>query len=117
MDNKTYLLTLLLDCGTLDLDKLDEIIETCEDFDDDAVYNAFEDLKDNDIVIDCNSLISTLLLDLQNNLLCILTDEGIEANEDDFDIFVNALDSHITYNGKDKKVTQWLSDNCDLVEF
>lgn len=117
MDNKTYLLTVLLDCGSLDLDKLEEIIDACEDFDDDILYDIIENLKLNGVEINCNSLISELLWNLQNVVIdCIHEDLGTKLSEDDFEIYVNALDSYITYLGNNEQVFDWLDNNCNLIE-
>lgn len=118
MDNKTYLLTLLLDCGSLDINKLNKIIDTCEDFDEDLLYDTIEDMKSSGVEINCNSLISDLLWNLQSILINRINEDlGTELDEDDFEIYVNCLDSHITYTGESEEAEQWLKDNCDLVEF
>ena len=42
MDTKTELLISLLDCGSLDIDKLIEIADTCEDFQENALECAIQ---------------------------------------------------------------------------
>lgn len=118
MNTQTELLANLLDCGTLDIDKLTEIVKTCEEFNEDAISDSIEDLKDNEVRIDCNSLMFELLDNLRVDLGAKIEGElNIELLEDDFDIFVNYLDTHITYTGENEKVKNWLENNCDLVEF
>lgn len=118
MNTQTKLLVNLLDCGTLDIDKLTEIVNTCEDFNEDAIIDSIEDLKDNGVRIDCNSLMFELLDNLRVDLGAKIEEElNIELLEDDFDIFINYLDTHITYTGENEQVKNWLENNCDLVEF
>lgn len=118
MDKKTELLISLLDCGMLDIDKLIEIIDTCEDFQGSALDWAIQDIKDNNMDLNVNSLMFNLLDTLKYNLMDKINDElGIELNEDDFEFFINYLDTHITYVGDNEKVKEWLENNCDLVEF
>ena len=118
MDTQTELLISLLDCGTLDIDRLVEIIDTCEDFQGSALDWAIQELKDNNMAIDANSLMFSLLNTLEYNLIDkIEEDLNIELCEDDFELFINYLDTHITYMGEDEKVKNWLKDNCELVEF
>ena len=118
MDKKTELLISLLDCGMLDIDKLIEIIDTCEDFQGSALDWAIQDIKDNNMDLNVNSLMFNLLDTLKYNLMDKINDElGIELNEDDFEFFSNYLDTHITYVGDNEKVKEWLENNCDLVEF
>lgn len=118
MDTKTKLLINLLDCGSLDVDKLVEIVDTCEDFNNDALIDSIEDLKDNGVKLDCNSLMFELLDNLRVDLNAKIMEElNIELYEDDFDIFINYLDTHITYVGDNEKVKEWFENNCELVEF
>lgn len=118
MDTKMELLVNLLDCGSLDIDKLAEIIDTCEEFNEDALYNAVENLKAQQIKISCNELMFELLSDLEFNLIDKIKDElNIELNEDDFELFINFLDTHITYTGENEQVNNWIENNCELVEF
>lgn len=118
MNAETELLITLLDCGSLDIDKLVEIVETCEDFNNDALTDSIENLKDNGMAIDCNSLMFTLLDTLKYNLIAkIKEDLNIELLEDDFELYINYLDTHITYTGENEQVKNWLENNCDLVEF
>lgn len=118
MNTETELLINLLDCGTLDVDKLIEIVDTCEDFNNDALSDSIENLKDNGIELDCNSLMFNLLDTLKYNLIDKIKDElNIDIDEDDFELFINYLDTHITYLGDDEQVKEWLETNCDLVEF
>lgn len=118
MDTKTNLLINLLDCGSLDIDKLIEIVDTCEDFNNDALIDSIGDLKDNGIKLDCNSLMFELLDNLRVDLNAKIMEElNIELYEDDFDIFINYLDTHITYVGDNEQVKNWLENNCELVEF
>lgn len=118
MDTKTNLLINLLDCGSLDIDKLVEIVDTCEDFNNDALIDSIEDLKDNGVKLGCNSLMFELLDNLRVDLNAKIMEElNIELYEDDFDISINYLDTHITYVGDNEKVKEWLKNNCDLVEF
>lgn len=118
MDTKTELLINLLDCGMLDIDKLIEIIDTCEDFQDSALEWAIQDIENNDRDFNVNSLMFNLLSNLEYNLIDKIGDElNIELNEDDFELFINYLDTHITYMGDNEKVKEWLENNCDLVEF
>lgn len=118
MTTETELLITLLDCGTLDIDKLVEIIDACEDFNKDALTDSIEDLKDNGMTIDCNSLMFELLDNLRIDLSTkIKEDLNIELMEDDFELYINALDTHITYTGENEQVKTWLENNCELVEF
>lgn len=118
MTTQTELLITLLDCGTLDIDKLVEIIDTCEGFQDDALDWAIQEIKDNNMGLNVNSLMFTLLNTLTYNLIDKINDElNIELMEDDFDLFINYLDTHITYMGENEQVKNWLENNCDLVEF
>lgn len=118
MDTKTKLLINLLDCGSLDIDRLVEIVDTCEDFNSDALIDSIGDLKDNGVELDCNSLMFELLDNLRIDLDAKIMEElNIELLEDDFDIFINYLDTHITYVGGNEKVKNWLENNCELVEF
>lgn len=125
MDTKTNLLINLLDCGSLDIDKLIEIVDTCEDFNNDALIDSIEDLKDNGVKLDCNSLMFELLDNLRVDLNAKIMEElNTELYEDDFDIFINRkksnyvyLDTHITYVGDNEQVKNWLENNCELVEF
>lgn len=125
MDAKTNLLINLLDCGSLDIDKLIEIVDTCEDFNNDALIDSIEDLKDNGVKLDCNSLMFELLDNLRVDLNAKIMEElNTELYEDDFDIFINRkksnyvyLDTHITYVGDNEQVKNWLENNCELVEF
>lgn len=118
MDTKTELLISLLDCGYLDIDKLIEIVNTCEDFQSSALEWAIQDIKDNNMDLDVNSLMFTLLNTLRYNLIDNIKDElNIELSEDDFEFFINYLDTHITYTGDDENVKNWLENNCELVEF
>ena len=118
MDTKTELLISLLDCGMLDLDRLFEIADTCEDFQGSALEWAIQEIKDNNMDFNVNSLMFNLLSTLEYNLIDKIKDElNIELNEDDFEIFINYLDTHITYLGDNEKVKEWLEDNCELVEF
>ena len=125
MDTKTKLLINLLDCGSLDIDKLVEIVNTCEDFNKDALYDSIEDMKNNNVDLTINSLMFELLDNLRCDISAKIEEElNIELFEDDFDIFVhyfgifvNYLDTHITYTGEDEKVKNWLENNCELVEF
>lgn len=118
MDTKTELLISLLDCGMLGIDKLIEIVDTCEDFNDDALSDSIGDLKDNGVKLDCNLLMFELLDNLRIDLNAKIMEElNIELLEDDFDIIIDYLDTHITYVGDNEKVKEWLENNCDLVEF
>lgn len=118
MDTKTNLLINLLDCGSLDIDKLIEIIDTCEDFQDSALEWAIQDIEDNNMDFNVNSLMFNLLYTLKYNLIDKIDDElNIELDDDDFDIFINYLDTHITYEGDNEQVKNWLENNCELVEF
>ena len=118
MDTKMELLYNLLDCGALDIDKLIEIVDTCEDFNENVICDSIEDMKDNGMELNVNSLMFNLLDTLKYNLIDKIKDElNIELFEDDFDIFINYLDTHITYTGDSEKVKNWLENNCDLVEF
>lgn len=118
MDTKTELLINLLDCGSLDIDKLIEIINTCEDFQGSALEWAIQEVKDNNMDFNVNSLMFNLLDTLKYNLIDNIQDElNIELYEDDFELFINYLDTHITYVGEDEKVKNWLENNCELVEF
>ena len=118
MDTQTELLLNLLDCGMLDIDRLVEIVDTCEDFQDSALEWAIQELKDNSMAINVNSLMFNLLDTLEYNLIDKIKDElNIELTEDDFELFINYMDTHITYMGENEKVKNWLEDNCDLVEF
>lgn len=118
MNTQTELLINLLDCGTLDVDKLIEIVDTCEDFNNDALSDSIENLKDNGIKLDCNSLMFELLDNLRIDLNAKIMEElNIELLEDDFELFINYLDTHITYLGDNEQVKEWLENNCDLVEF
>lgn len=118
MDTKTELLINLLDCGMLDIDKLIEIVDTCEDFQGSALEWAIQEIKDNNMDFNVNSLMFNLLDTLKYNLIDKIDDElNIELDDDAFDIFINYLDTHITYEGDNEKVKEWLENNCDLVEF
>lgn len=118
MDTKTELLINLLDCGALDIDKLIEIVDTCEDFQDIALEWAIQDIKENNLDLNVNTLMFDLLDTLKYDLIDKINDElNIELNEDDFELFINYLDTHITYVGDNEKVKEWLENNCDLVEF
>ena len=118
MDTQTELLINLLDCGMLDVDRLVEIIDTCEDFQGSALEWAIQELKDNNMAINVNSLMYNLLDTLEYNLIDkIEEDLNIELCEDDFELFINYLDTHITYTGEDEKVKNWFENNCELVEF
>lgn len=118
MNTQTELLINLLDCGTLDINKLIEIVETCEDFNNDALSDSIENLKDNGIKLDCNSLMFELLDNLRIDLNAKIMEElNIELLEDDFELFINYLDTHITYLGDNEQVKEWLETNCGLVEF
>ena len=109
MDTKTELLISLLDCGMLDLDRLFEIADTCEDFQENALEWAIQDIKDNYMDFNINSLMSSLLTTLEYNLIDKIKDElNIELNEDDFELFINYLDTHITYLGDNEKVKECL---------
>ena len=118
MDTKIELLYNLLDCGALDIDKLIEIVDTCEDLNEDALYDSIEDMKDNSMELNVNTLMFELLDNLRCDISAKIKDElNIELFEDDFDIFINYLDTHITYTGDSEKVKNWLENNCDLVEY
>lgn len=118
MNTQTELLVNLLDCGTLDIDKLTEIVDTCEEFNEDAIFDSIEDMKGNGVKIDCNTLMFELLDNLRCDISAKIEDElNIELFEDDLEIFVNYLDTHITYTGENEKVKNWLENNCELVEF
>lgn len=108
MDTKTKLL----------INLLIEIVDTCEDFNNDALIDSIGDLKDNGIELDCNSLMFELLDNLRVDLSAKIMEElNIELYEDDFDIFVKYLDTNITYVGDNEKVKEWLKNNCELVKF
>ena len=118
MNTKTELLSNLLDCGALDIDKLIEIVDTCEDFNEDALCDSIEDMKDNGMELNVNTLMFELLDNLRCDISAKIENElNIELFEDDLDIFINYLDTHITYTGDSEKVKNWLENNCDLVEF
>ena len=118
MDTKTKLLINLLDCGYLDIDKLIEIVDTCEDFNENALYDSIEDMKNNGVELNVNSLMFELLDNLRCDLSAKIEDElGVELFEDDFEIYVNYMDTHITYTGENEQVKNWLENNCELVEF
>ena len=118
MNTQTKLLLNLLDCGMLDIDRLVKIIDTCEDFQGSALEWAIQELKDNNMAINVNSLMFNLLDTLEYNLIDkIEEDLNIELCEDDFELFINYLDTHITYTGENEKVKTWLKDSCELVEF
>lgn len=118
MNTQTELLINLLDCGTLDVDKLVEIVDTCEDFQGSALEWAIQEIKDNNMDLNVNSLMFNLLDTLKYNLIDKIKDElNIDIDEDDFELFINYLDTHITYLGDNEQVKEWLETNCDLVEF
>lgn len=118
MNTQTELLINLLDCGTLDVDKLIEIVDTCEDFQGSALEWAIQEIKDNNMDLNVNSLMFNLLDTLKYNLIDKINDElTIDIDEDDFELFINYLDTHITYLGDNEQVKEWLETNCDLVEF
>ena len=118
MDTKTKLLINLLDCGYLDIDKLIEIVDTCEDFNENALCDSIEDMKNNGVELNVNSLMFELLDNLRCDLSANIEKElGVELFEDDFEIYVNYMDTHITYTGENEKVKNWLENNCELVEF
>ena len=111
MDTRTELLINLLDCGYLDIDKLIEIVDTCEDFQGSALEWSIQEIKDNNMELNVNSLMFNLLDTLKYNLIDKIKEElNTELFEDDFDIFIN-------YTGEDEKVKNWLENNCELVEF
>lgn len=112
-----YVLSLILDCGYSDIDTLLEVLDYCENYDEHALANALEHLKDLDASIECNSLLYTLLVNLRDNLIrSIKEDLDINVDEDDFDIYVDYIDTHISYDGKDQQVRDYLSKQCDLIE-
>ena len=118
MNTQTKLLTNLLDCGYLDIDRLVEIADTCEDFNVNAIYDSIENLKDNNMNLNVNTLMFELLDNLRCDISAKIEDElDVDLFEDDFDIFINYLDTHITYTGENEKVKNWLENNCELVEF
>lgn len=118
MDTKTELLINLLDCGVLDIDKLMEIIDTCEDFQGNALEWAIQETKDNNMDLNVNSLMFNLLSTLEYNLIDKIKEElNIELSEDDFELFVNYMDTSITYTGENEQVENWLENNCELIEF
>ena len=118
MNTETKLLINLLDCGYLDINKLIEIVDTCEDFNENALYDSIEDMKNNGVELNVNSLMFELLDNLRCDLSANIEKElGVELFEDDFEIYINYLDTHITYTGENEKVKNWLENNCELVEF
>lgn len=118
MDTQTKLLINLLDCGYLDIDKLIEVVNTCEDFNENALCDSIENLKDNNMELNVNTLMFELLSNLEFNLIDKIKDElNIELYEDDFEIYINYMDTYITYMGENEKVKNWLENNCELVEF
>lgn len=118
MNTQTELLLNLLDCGSLDLDKLVEIVDTCEDFQGSALEWAIQEIKDNNMDLNVNSLMFNLLSTLEYNLIDKINDElNVDIDEDEFELFINYLDTHITYLGDNEQVKEWLETNCDLVEF
>lgn len=66
------------------------------------------------ILINLSKLLDNLRLDLGAK---IEEELNIELFEDDFELFINYLDTHITYVGENEQVKSWLENNCDLVEF
>lgn len=123
MSDNEYLLTLLLNCGPLDLPKMHEIINTLEDNTEesfDYMNEALENIKDMDVKVDFQSLAGTLLLILVDNLCGQYnhqkTDENTELEVNDFKISVNYRDTHCTYIGNNEKVKDWLGKHCDLIE-
>ena len=118
MNTKMELLINLLDCGSLDIDKLTDIIDTCEDFQGSALEWAIQEIKDNNMELNVNTLMYNLLDTLEYNLINKIKNElNIELSEDDFELFINYMDTHITYMGENEQVKNWLENNCELVEF
>lgn len=100
MDTKTELLISLLDCGMLDIDKLIEIIDTCEDFQDSALEWAIQDIEDNNMDFNVNSLMLNLLYTLKYNLIDKIDDElNIELD------FVEYLANKLGYSLKDDTIS------------
>jgi len=93
---KTRLLCDLLECGYLDINFLDDLLEQ---------YNIsldFDDIKSNYWKIDINILIFSALEEVKNQFIESNKDKieelWFDINDLDYEIYTNYIDSHIWFN-------------------
>lgn len=118
-----YLLTSILDCGSQDIVKLNEIVDACEDVipkNENYFQDILKEMQYDSTPLNCNTLIFYLLDKLSQQLAI---DIQKEFDLDDFDpqnefeIEANYMCSSITYLGNKIEIIYYLEDICPFVDF